>query len=444
MRKLSQKRCKIAIIISVICSILFFSCEKNEVGTQNNNESLSLKNKNELISESLALDIATKFNPSIFFNQNNPTNYSKKVSPLNGNNKIKNKFIINDSNKVPAFYIFNYENNQGFVFVSADLKMQPILAFIENGEFKKDLVPAGLLQWVDRTIESIEILRKGQYDNSKDANYAWNNFTTQNLNRNNNYLKNNSTSRLIDPPINPCDKPDTSYTVGPLLNVTWGQNCSYNELCPSLSCNLGCGNGYAYTGCVATATAQVVRYWHPTNKYNYNYNAMPTNYGNTEVERLMKDIGLSENVNMDYGCTGSSADGGNVANALKANFGFSSANNAEYDYQRVKNNINVQQPVLLKGCNTSTGHYFIINWYNSYSDCHQWVCDGSSTYNYTICENGQWVGGGSYLYFHMNWGWHEYGSSNDYIGWFGYNNWEISGVNFNFHYSNGLTSEIHT
>lgn len=433
MRKLNRKFAKIGIISSIICSFVFYSCENAEDKTEKSvsfNSELrkeSLSKGNGLVSESVALDIATKFNPLVFFKQDNPTNYSKKISKLDGNNRIKDKTIIKDSNDIPAFYIFNYENNQGFIFVSADYKMQPILAFFESGEFKKDIVPSGLLQWVDKTMENIEILRKGGYDNSNDADYAWDNYYSHNSNK------------IAPPPPNPCDTPDTSYTVGPLLSVTWGQGYSYNELCPNLSCTNG--NSFAYTGCVATAATQVVKYWHPTNQYNYNYASMPTNQGNSEVRRLMRDMG--NNVGMSYGCSGSSANGSNVAPVLKANFGFSSANNANYDYQRVENNVNAQQPVLLTGCRTATGNWFIINWGNSYSDCHQWVCDGSNTYNYTICENGQWQGGGSYLFFHMNWGWHEYNTPNDYSGWFLFNNWNINSLNQNYQYSNKLTSEIH-
>nr|WP_315250116.1 Spi family protease inhibitor [uncultured Flavobacterium sp.] len=229
MKQLYQNVRLIGIATSIIFSLIFLSCESSEEKNTNKTVSFSkdvmtnsLKNDNGLITEELALDIATKFNPVIFFNQNNPTNYSKKVSSLNGNNKIKNKFVINDSNKIPAFYVFNFENNQGFIFVSADYKMQPILAFIENGEFKKDNVPSGLLQWVDTTIEDIEILRKGKYDNSKLASYAWNNYYFQNLNNTSNI---NLSRKPVLPLPNPCDteSSNTSTTVGPLLNVTWGQ-----------------------------------------------------------------------------------------------------------------------------------------------------------------------------------------------------------------------------
>ncbi|MEI9934863.1 MAG: C10 family peptidase [Ferruginibacter sp.] len=57
------------------------------------------------------------------------------------------------------------------------------------------------------------------------------------------------------------------------MPITWGQDCSYNNLCPNSNCS-DC-SPEAVTGCVATAMAQVIRYWHPTNSFNYNYTSMP-------------------------------------------------------------------------------------------------------------------------------------------------------------------------
>ncbi len=433
MTKLNKKLNKIRIIIGVVCSIIFYSCEK----TENKNEEKNIVFKSEARTESLrkgngivpieiALDLAEKFNPQIFFDQNNKTNYSKKVSSLNGNNKIKNQTIIKDSNDIPAFYIFNYQDNAGFIFISADYKMQPVLAFFENGEFKKDIIPGGLMMWVDKTIENIEILRAGKYDNSTDANFAWNNYYSHNL------------ARYNEEQENPCLGNGSSSVVGPLLNVTWGQAQTYNELCPNLSCTNT--NGFAYTGCVATATAQVIRYWRPNNQFNYNYTNMSSTQGNPEVRRLMRDIGTK--VNMNYGCQGSSASGTSVALVLMQHFGLTYATNSDYNFMTVQNNVNTLKPVLMRGCRTSTGNWFIFNWYNSYSDCHQWVCDGTSTFNSVICEQEQVIGHASYSFFHMNWGWNEVVNSNNYNGWFSVNNWNINGLNQNYQYSNKLTSEI--
>jgi hypothetical protein len=387
-----------------------------------------------LVPDSVATSIAEHFKPSVFFNENNPTNNAATKSTLTGQNKIKTKYLFNDSYGNPALYIFNFENNAGFIFVSADYQMQPILGYVEHGEFKKDIVPVGIIEWVNTTMENIEIVRNRLYDNSKGAAVAWRNYYNQNGN-NNIKLK---VAPLIN---NNCiDDRYSVTTIGPLLPVTWGQGCTYNELCPSLSCNLGCGTGRAWTGCVATATAQVIKYWHPTSGYNYNYASMPVSYGNNEVQRLMKDIGSA--TNMAYGCSGSGAESNKVPIALKTVFGFNSANYVSYSWQRVLNNLNYHWPVLMDGCRTQTGNWFIINWWNNYSDCHEWVCDGYSEYSVEWCVNGQYSGGCSYLYFHMNWGWHEVGVTNDYNGWFAFDNWNIPSLNKNYQYARNITSEI--
>lgn len=406
----------------------FVSCQKTKT-----NELIFSEKFVKIVPENAAINIALSFNPSVFFNRYNLKNNSNTKSSLTGNNKIKTKYLFNDSHGIPALYIFNFEDNGGFLFVSADYQLEPILGYVEKGEFKKEVAPAGAINWVNKTMENIEIVRKGEYDNSLIANKAWETY----------FKLNNNKSPIIsrvDPVPDDCtDDVWTSYGVGPLLPVTWGQGCTYNDMCPNLSCNSGCG--LAWTGCVATSTAQIVNYWQPTNNFAYNYASMPSGSGNGEVQRLMRDLGNS--VGMSYGCAGSGANAANVAPSLKNAFGFSSANFVDYDYQRVKTNLNNNWPVLLDGCATQTGHWFIINWWNSYTDCHEWVCDGYQAYNVTFCENGHLSGGAGYLYFHMNWGWHEVGLTNDFNGWFAFSNWNIPGLNRNYQYAQDLTSEIH-
>ncbi len=406
----------------------FVSCQKIKT-----NDSAFAEKNVKIVPDDVAIKIAKNFTPSLFFHQSNPTNNSNIKSSLTGNNKIKTKYLFNDSYGHPALYIFNFEDNAGFLFVSADYQIEPILGFVEKGEFKKEVVPSSLINWVNKTMENIEIVRRGEYNNSLVATSAWNTYYKMN---NSKYT---SVNREPLPNSNCTEDVWTSQVVGPLLPVTWGQGCSYNNLCPNLSCTNTCGP--AWTGCVATSTAQIVNYWHPTNTFGYNYASMPNGSGNGEVQRLMRDLGT--NVSMNYGCTGSGANASNVTPALKNIFGFSSANFVNYNSSRVVTNLNQNWPVLLDGCQTQTGHWFIINWWNSYSDCHEWVCDGYQQYNVLLCENGHINGGSSFLYFHMNWGWHEVGLVNDFNGWFAFANWNIPGRNLNFQYAQDLTSEIH-
>jgi hypothetical protein len=194
---------------------------------------------------------------------------------------------------------------------------------------------------------------------------------------------------------------------------------------------------------VATSTAQIIRYFQPATPYGYNYASMPVASGNYEVQRLMRDIGLPENVSMDYGCDGSSTDGGKAPGALKARFGMTSANQVSYDagaYLRVKSSIANRWPVLLSGCRSKNTFLGIAY---SFSECHMWVCDGFLDSDVFWCNEDGTSGGAGFLFFHMNWGWHETWGGNDYNGWYAFNNWNIAGLNYNYQYAQDAVTEIH-
>jgi hypothetical protein len=185
-------------------------------------------------------------------------------------------------------------------------------------------------------------------------------------------------------------------------------------------------NENAWTGCVATAMAQILRYWgHPCSQA-YNYATMPNNSGNSEVQRMMRDLGNA--VDMDYGCDGSGADGDKTDNAFKDDFCFSSASRSNYgsgSYLTVIQDINAEKPVLLDGCSERKQVWGFL-WYK-YSDCHMWVCDG-----YELNQNSCY----STLKFHMNWGW-----GGSFNGWYGSNSWSPGA--FNFQYAQEFTHNIH-
>lgn len=279
-------------------------------------------------------------------------------------------------------------------------------------------------------MNNIEIVRKGLYDNSKAAGEAWSSYMGQNK------IPSSLSTTMVPP--DPCRTVSFKTTVGPLLSVTWGQGCTYNDLCPDMTCNIGsCGSPHAYTGCVATATAQVTQYWQPNNAYGYGYAYMQATSGSAEVQRLMRDIG--DGVSMTYGCSESGAQSNKVADFLKYSFRFASARYKNYDFQTVKSNIASHWPVLLGGCR-SGNQTWVNDLLRNYGDCHEWVCDGYQESGYSNCNEGI-----STLYFHMNWGWHETKSNNDYNGWFLFNNWNIqmNNENRNYQYAQDMTCDIH-
>src|SRR5690606_36004508 len=112
----------------------------------------------------------------------------------------------------------------------------------------------------------------------------------------------------------------------------------------------------AYPGCVATATAQIMKYHQFP--YNYNWSDMPNLYGTTTTAGLMRDIGTA--VNMNYTCDGSKANTRTeVASAFKNNFGYSSATYADYNLQIVRSELNYNRPVVLRGDRDTGG--FLVN-----------------------------------------------------------------------------------
>ena len=332
-------------------------------------------------------------------------------------------------------------NNAGFVIVSADFEIRPILAYIDNGEYNGDNLPEGFNNWLNRTKENFEVVRDGIYDNEVEGALAWRKYFEE-YGVDTTLLE--GKPMPINPNPNPCDNPPppVNYTVMPLLKSTWGQSCTYNDLCAlnqNFNCIDYCGTGRPLTGCVATAIAQVIRCH--SFPQNYNYASMPFNMGNHDVQLLMSDAG--EAVYMNYGCNGSGTTIDKVIPALKNRFHYSSANgwffnsnSYNYGYGRIKTNIINHMPVLLSGVNDltlGTGHI--------------WVCDGINETTYFFGDCGSYNSSATYLNFHMNWGWHETNMNgtqiSDYNGWFAFDNWSIFNHTYNFQYNRYAISEIH-
>jgi hypothetical protein len=415
----------------VVFSILLDACKKEKSTT--GNEKIIYKTR--IVPEQFARKIAERITPGYFTNKSGTSQRIQDDFPIEAR-PIASLYTVRDEYDTAALYVYTYADS-GFVVLSADIMHEPICAYIDRGTLAQyDTVPGPLVEWFSKTVENIQFLREGAYDNTDRAWVAWWNLIQEmDLTTYADAYK----IRPDDPPPPNCSENWVNTTVGPLLPTTWGQLCSYNDLCPDLNCNFLCGSSHAPTGCVATAMAQVIRYWQPTNSYAYNYASMPNTFGNGEVQRLMSDAG--DDLNMSYGCGASSTTGGMVPIALKGvpmlgvpGFGFSSADRGSYNtgsYMTVQANLNKHWPVFLEGC-ASRKKVWLFFWENS--TCHEWVCDG-----YRQSQNHCY----GLLWFHMNWGWHETWGGNDYNGWFSFNNWYIPGRNINYQYALDFTYNVH-
>lgn len=209
-----------------------------------------------------------------------------------------------------AFYVFN--TGTGFVIVSADDCVTPILGYSNEGQFDPENVPIQLQDYLESFRERIEygITHRLVADNSTKAKWK----------------QVQATGRL-----KACRN---DREVMPLLREKWNQDCYYNKFCPEDTLGT-CG--HVYTGCTATAMAQIMHYWrypergqgsysytpynHPEygaqsvdfSAATYDWENMPNslnvNSSETEVDAvatLMYHCGVS--VSMNYGPDGSGAD----------------------------------------------------------------------------------------------------------------------------------------
>lgn len=269
-----------------------------------------------------------------------------------------------------AYYIYNRKGG-GFVIVSGDDRIAPILGYSEEDSFPTKDIPVGLQGWMNTYTEHISaLLASGDIIQSS--------------------LVMNQKGSLYP------------TSVAPFILTTWNQDEPYNNYCPVYQS--GTGDIKSLVGCVGTAMAQVMKYYnYPTkgtgsNSYTshtrslnasanfgettYDWSNMLNNYASgsyTEDNRnavatLMYHCGVS--VNMDY-CNDdqgtSSAVAHDIVNSLVKNFGYdANISTLTRDYfstgewmSIIKSELSLLRPIIYSGFSTnSNGHTFIIDGYD--------------------------------------------------------------------------------
>jgi len=358
----------------IIIAFFAISCtkEKNTHSTKQ-----TTINKKYFVKESVAKYVAENFH---FFKV--PKSNSRNTSNLT----VKDITNIYDANNIPAYYIINYNDDAGYLILSADFRQEAIIGFGEQGNALLANIPPQLKNIIDEETSEIEYLRENEVDSIEEVPERTWAATT---------LPDDNPPGPVDPDGENCTTYD--YTKGPLLLTNWGQDgggvMPYNNLCPIPN---GC-TVKAPTGCVATAMSQIM-YYHKFPS-TYVWTQMQTGDNSTaECARLMRNAGTS--VSMNYGCSASGAYTEDVAPALKNTFGYASTTQClSYSVGTVQNEINAYRPVYLSGGG------------------HAWVCDGYRFMS-SGCLGTTWL--------RMNWGWN--GSWNDY---YSSSNWNPAGSNYN-------------
>ena len=289
-----------------------------------------------------------------------------------------------NSQRNVCFYVFNV--GEGFVIMSADDRVEPVIGYSTKGHFDIDNIPENLQSMLDLYTGEIREFLRDAPAQPTEATAKW--------------------EALSHIP-----SASKGATVGPLLETTWNQDNPYNGYCPTDANGPG---GHAYAGCVATAMAQIIRYWqypaHSTgsvtytpsnysqitvyfdNGPNYDYNNMPhalnsssTNSQITEVAKLTYHCAVS--VRMAFGSGGSGASPSDATNALKTNFKYSNSYGTVNPQYISKGSYTAARWIeLLK---TELDNWRPILYSGSGYGSHAFICDGYD-------DQG---------YFHFNWGW---------------------------------------
>ena len=262
------------------------------------------------------------------------------------------------------YYVFNAEDNGGFVVVAGDDRMKDILGYAERGSLDQDNLPDNVKWLLDY--------------------YA--------------QIANNLPADKSSAPT--ATATDGKAELKPLVTTTWDQGAPYNAQCPIVKDHL------APTGCVATAMAQVINYFqwpindirsmadYTTNTHHQYVPALPArkigwyNMSDDEIAWLMRYCGQA--VQMDYMPLESGARAIDIANALISVFNYSRTTSLvireSYSDEKweelIYNELSVGRPVIYNGDEGDgmNGHSFIVHGYKDGLFCVNWgwsgQCDG--------------------------------------------------------------------
>ena len=134
--------------------------------------------------------------------------------------KLKRPLVSRGETSQQPYYIFNAEDNQGFVVASGDDRTVQILGFGNSGNIDVANIPLNMQELLANYVKQIEALGNKKVTTTTVAGSG-------------------------------------KANISPLLSTTWNQDIPYNN---SMNVSVPGKTGNPYTGCTATALAQVLRY----------------------------------------------------------------------------------------------------------------------------------------------------------------------------------------
>lgn len=131
------------------------------------------------------------------------------------------------------YYVFNADDNRGYVIVSGDDRTEKILGYADSGSIDFENMPENMRSWLQFYADRIKYLDDNNIQTAPETSEAKN-------------LRKGGKAH---------------HSIAPLLTCNWNQGDPYNLQCPEYYNGDGSIGGRSATGCVATAIAQVL-YFH--------------------------------------------------------------------------------------------------------------------------------------------------------------------------------------
>lgn len=280
---------------------------------------------------------------------------------------------------------------RGYIIVSLRKPLEPVKAYSETSNINPasdngmaDVIKLGMervLSAVESRVGTPEKARTEDIERILDVNYlrSWEKLAVDPAT-----FRSELESRIVT-----ADYAESDV----LLTTSWHQEEPYNDQCPP-----GDGCDHCVVGCVATAAAQIMRYWHwPPygigNPYDdpYDWVNMPDTVTGASpqaeidaVAELCHEIG--EAVGMDYDCdtSGSGAFTWQMEDVYQFQYWYSldcrRQNRADYTavdwFEMIKGQLNANRPLQYR-----VGRHSV------------------------VCDGWEEVGGTPDRYYHMNYGW---------------------------------------
>ena len=280
-----------------------------------------------------------------------------------------------NGSETPAYYVFNAENNQGFVIVSGDDRSEEILGYSDTGYFDVNNLPDAVEDMLNGFVKDLKELDRMGITEPAES------------------VRNKAPRKAVSVARHP---------VAPLTKSKWNQGAPWWNRTPIYE------GKHCPTGCGATALAQLIYYWKYANipdtgipgytqtsgdcagtviedlpdmdfDFSKLYDTYSTYSSDTYISLFMYYIDTS--FHATYGQHGTGISYGSVPSLIKKYWGYKydghmNRSKAPGDFDNfIYNDLSQGLPVWVHGNCTPGGHSFLIDGY-SYDD-----------------------------YFHINWGW---------------------------------------